>query len=606
MDMGEDRRAPRRFMTLRAKLLITLALISLTMAAITSVISYCLAVNRVKSISTRLSEQNTAMAGAAMTDFVEALQALSNDFMRGEALTRQALRAESSEDDRQDILAAAAAQTPTGMKRAVAFDFVAVYMTNGFSLETARAGALPFDDYESCVGHFADAGVLDEDEAYTNPRWGLCSGERLGYIRFIYAPRTLEKRGVAVFGVQGARLASIYTAYASGSFLMTKEGLLLSPANGQPAGTRYRDAALFARLFDGSLGAKKSVVYENGGREGIVSYYPLWQMRAYLVVPFEQYESMLNSEMSSYIRSVLIMAACVLALTVLLALTLSGGLSSSVTSLYKFMLAVGEGGLSLRYTPKGNDEIANLGERINGMLDQISLFAAQREKALMANQVMELQLMQQQINPHLLYNTLDAVLWVIQQNRMEDAEELILSLSQFFRISLSRGRELIPMRDELLLIDRYLVLQRLARKRDITLTKDVEEGLPEHPIIKLTLQPLVENAVLHGFAGYRENGTVHIRAWHEGDDLYISVQDNGIGMMESEVERVRQALQMPERPEDFPHFGLYNINRRIVNAFGAPCGLTIESELSAYTRVTLRLPFAPGQAKKEDSCTASC
>ncbi len=590
-----------RFVTIRSKILLMLILISLAMAAYTAVVSYYLAAERVKDISIRLSEQNTDIAGQAMEDYLDYLHELTNQFLRSDVVQSLAAGEDAAPETRSQI-GDAATKIMSKAGRDVSFDFVTVFMKSGYVYETEPHYYLPFSDYTSCIKHFSVEGAANADEEYTGAQWALCltnykGDEILAYLRYIYEPITLDKVGIVVFGLEGDRLKDVYASYAAGSFLMTDGGQMLSAVNNLSAGQLHPQSAELVKLVSG--GSNQSISYlDEDGVERIVSYYPLWRMRAYLVVPFEFYESMLNAEMKGYVHSTILMTSLALLIAGCLALILSKSLSCSVTSLHQFTKSVEKGNSELRYVPTSNDEIAHLGETINEMLDEIQAAAKQREADLIANQVMELQLMQQQINPHLLYNTLDAVLWVIQQNRMDDAAQLVCALSEFFKISLSRGRDMIPLADELRLIRHYLDIQHLARKKEITLDCHIEAGLETQLITKLTIQPLIENAIIHGFSGYRDDGKIAIHAWHVENVMLISVQDNGIGMLEEEVLEVNEAIRKPVHPEGFHHFGLYNINRRIVQTHGEVYGLTVESELSEYTKITMKLPYAPQEQEK--------
>ena len=288
-----------------------------------------------------------------------------------------------------------------------------------------------------------------------------------------------------------------------------------------------------------------------------------------------------------------------LIVTAILSYLLSHGLSRSVLELTEFTKSVEHGETGLRYETRGQDEVAYLGCQINEMLDQLQIAAEHREAGLKANQELELQLNQIQINPHLLYNTLDSVLWVLQQERTSDASSLIASMSEFFKISLSKGQMRIPLSHELNLIQHYLSIQRLARQKEIRIEIEIEESLKQAEIIKLTLQPLVENAVVHGFSGYRDDGLIRISAERIENRLMVCLSDNGIGMLPEEVEELNHILQLPSLPENFHHFGLFNINRRIVQAFGKDYGMKIESEVGEYTMVRMTVPFILAKPQEE-------
>ena len=168
-------------------------------------------------------------------------------------------------------------------------------------------------------------------------------------------------------------------------------------------------------------------------------------------------------------------------------------------------------------------------------------------------------------------------------------------MSEFFKISLSKGSDFVTLGRELQLIQHYLEIQHVARYQDIHLICDVGEDLYDYPVIKLLLQPIVENAIIHGFAGYRDDGTIRIEALKIADLLEIVVTDNGIGILPEEIEEIQQILRQNIKEKQGRCFGLYNINRRIVQTYGANYGLSIESEISEYTTVRIRIPYSEDQ-----------
>ena len=337
------------------------------------------------------------------------------------------------------------------------------------------------------------------------------------------------------------------------------------------------------------------VLYSDNENKNEAFCYSLQNINAILVVPFDFYQTTRDNAMLSYLRSIVIMTVVVILLAVALGILLSGGLSKSIASLVGFAKKVESGDVECRFQPDSKDEIAYLGGHIHQMLDEISKASQQREADLKANQLMEIQLLQQQINPHLLYNTLDSLLWYLQQNQNDQAIALTSSMSEFFKISLSKGSDFVTLGRELQLIQHYLEIQHVARYQDIHLICDVGEDLYDYPVIKLLLQPIVENAIIHGFAGYRDDGTIRIEALKIADLLEIVVTDNGIGILPEEIEEIQQILRQNIKEKQGRCFGLYNINRRIVQTYGANYGLSIESEISEYTAVRIRIPYSEEQ-----------
>ncbi len=591
------------FSTLRSKILISLFMISLLIASFTAAFSYNFASEKVRNISMQLSEQNVASAGDAVMEYLNDLEALTNELMQSDSLKRFASATTAASGADSHMISAASTQIMGRPGSSASFDFVGIYLSNGYSYRTQDIVTLPFFDYQSCISFLSETDTALSSEAYISSHWTTLSASDgkvyLLYLRYIYEPITMNKLGVVVFGLNAEQISQVYSAYVSGGFLMKTDGMVIAKSSSKWFDDVYPEILKNLDRMDQRHSTLKSLTYlDNANNERILSYYSLWPIDSYLVIPFEFYESNFNQEIVDYGQSVLWMTGLVIAFSIVLAPLLARGLTHSITDLLDFTQKVEYGNTGLRYVPHSHDEINYLGTKINDMLDQIQLLAAQREDNLMANHLMEIQLMQQQINPHLLYNTLDSLLWVLQNERFDDASDLVSALSEFFKISLSRGRDIIELQNELSLIRHYLTIQRLARQQNITLNCLIDPELEHYPIFKLTLQPLVENAIIHGFTGYRDDGCITIRAFIESNTVMICVKDNGIGMTEDEVTNTNESIRKYPRDTSFNHFGLYNINRRIVQSYGESFGLSVRSEVSEYTEVMLKLPINPHDAEK--------
>ncbi len=202
----------------------------------------------------------------------------------------------------------------------------------------------------------------------------------------------------------------------------------------------------------------------------------------------------------------------------------------------------------------------------------------------------ELDVLQAQINPHFLYNTLDSVVWMTENNRTQDAVIMITSLARFFRISLSRGSNIIPVADELEHVRHYLIIQKMRYKNKFSANFLVEDGVEKCYTIKLIQQPILENAIYHGMAYADGDGEITIHAFREGDDVIIDVTDNGPGMPEEVVEHLLEPGASQGGSKGGSGIGLRNVHRRIQLTFGTAYGLTITSEPDAGTTVRTRIP----------------
>ena len=200
----------------------------------------------------------------------------------------------------------------------------------------------------------------------------------------------------------------------------------------------------------------------------------------------------------------------------------------------------------------------------------------------------ELKALQAQINPHFLYNTLDSIAWMCERGKNADAVEMVHALAQLFRISISRGHELIPIEKELQHAEAYLRIQKFRYKNQFTYHFTVDEGCLHCLCNKITLQPIIENSIVHGLDLMVDAGHIEITVKPDGEDILLIVEDDGIGM---EPEQVSALLQ--NEPSDRTGIGVKNVNDRLRIYFGAEYGLSIRSAPYEGTTVTIRTPRVP-------------
>ena len=204
---------------------------------------------------------------------------------------------------------------------------------------------------------------------------------------------------------------------------------------------------------------------------------------------------------------------------------------------------------------------------------------------------LELKLLQAQINPHFLYNTLDNIIWLAEDGRKEEVEDITASLSQFFRTALSGGMDFIKIRDELSHIEAYLHIQRQRYRDILSYEIDVPESMMEYLIIKMTLQPIVENALYHGIKNKRGGGKIIISGREEPGRICLTVKDDGIGMKEDELLRLKKIISGEVRPlADNTGFGMSNVAERMRLNYGTRCGIDVTSVYSEGTEVKIHIP----------------
>lgn len=197
----------------------------------------------------------------------------------------------------------------------------------------------------------------------------------------------------------------------------------------------------------------------------------------------------------------------------------------------------------------------------------------------------ELKALQAQINPHFLYNTLDSIQWMCEQDNSREAVEMVGALAKLFRISISHGNEFITISDELRHAESYLIIQSYRYKNQFTYVFDVDESLLGFMCNKITIQPFIENAIYHGLDRMVDEGEIRIGVHGDGRDIIITVADNGLGMTPEQCETI-----LKKDRSDSKGIGVKNVNDRLKIYFGDEYGISIDSELDVGTTVTIRIP----------------
>lgn len=269
-------------------------------------------------------------------------------------------------------------------------------------------------------------------------------------------------------------------------------------------------------------------------------------------------------------------------LIVVLSIYISKSISSPVKELNRITNQVAKGDLSVRSNLTVGAELGELSESMNLMIDKINELLEQVTNEQIRLRKAEFELLQSQINPHFLYNTLDTIVWLAEAGEEKEVVSMVENLSDFFRISLSKGNDVISIRDEIQHVRSYLEIQQVRYRDILTFDIDVPENMMDMRIPKISVQPLVENALYHGIKNKRGVGKIEIKGEKKFDKIIISVKDNGIGMTTEDLERVRNGMVFGQS-EDNNVFGLYNVNERIRLKFGEKSGVSIESEYNVGT-----------------------
>ena len=250
------------------------------------------------------------------------------------------------------------------------------------------------------------------------------------------------------------------------------------------------------------------------------------------------------------------------------------------------------GDLSAEIYVGGAPEIRHLGGSIARMSGQIRELMQDIVDEHETRRKTEFEALQSQINPHFLYNTLDIIVWMIENEQKDKAAQMVTALGRFFRLSLSRGKSIIPAGDEVEHVRNYLLIQHSRFKNKFTYRIEEDDAVKNLQSVKLILQPIVENAIYHGMEFMDGDGEILVKAEKDGDTLVFTVQDNGLGMTEETCRRVLSgAGHTPSRRGS--GIGVRNVDERIRIYYGEDYGVSIASEPDEGTTVTIRMPALP-------------
>ena len=236
----------------------------------------------------------------------------------------------------------------------------------------------------------------------------------------------------------------------------------------------------------------------------------------------------------------------------------------------------------------GSHEIRHLGRTIRSLVSQMHNLMDERVKEQKEKRKSELNALQAQINPHFLYNTLDSVIWMIEAEKYPEAISMIKSLASLFRISLSKGNNIITIKDEITHARNYLAIQKVRYKNRFEANINIDPSIENCVTIKLIIQPLIENAIYHAVGEMEDDGLIEINGYEKDGDIYIEVIDNGMGIPQDVLDNL--LVEKSESKGKGSGIGLWNINQRINLYFKEDYGLSMYSELDVGTKAVIHLP----------------
>jgi two-component system sensor histidine kinase YesM len=410
---------------------------------------------------------------------------------------------------------------------------------------------------------------------------------------------SLKPLGIVVVGINEEKLRSDYMKMIGSDaqmFFVDQEGTVLTATDPLWLGKRFAELPFIQSTSYADI---QSLPKRLNTDKWIISHAmsDLTGWHAIVIQPKQQLLEELDR--IGFLMATLI-GICFI-LSILVSWFIASILTNPLKILIRSMRRLQTGDFSQRVGFTGNDEIGQVGHGYDHMVQRIKQLIDDVYSSRLKQREAELKTLQAQIHPHFLYNTLDTICWTAQKRGQKDIADLVYSLSQVFRLSLNDGKDMITLEQELELIKNYLFLQQTRFQSRFTFAIEMDPSVKHILIPKLLLQPIVENAVIHGIEPFEGNGIVRISAYPKNNGVQIDIIDNGTGMSEQQLKKIEKML-IPTKVETFnahsnAHtketggFALMNIKERLSMAFGSEGKLELESQTGKGTAVCLFIPL---------------
>ncbi|WP_298786854.1 sensor histidine kinase [uncultured Marinococcus sp.] len=364
---------------------------------------------------------------------------------------------------------------------------------------------------------------------------------------------------------------------SSDLFVLREDGTLMLHADKETAGRSFSDQTLMRRIKNEQ---EEPFKYSYNGEDYYVSSKQLEDL--YLVSMVK--ESYIATELSNvrHITAGIIIGTILLSILVIIGFFMF--VLKPIGALTREIKRVEKGDFTARVEVASKDEIGTLSRRFNRMVQEIQSLINTKYKLELKTKESELKAMQSQINPHFLYNTLDMIRWSARLEKAPDTGKSIEDLSRIFRHTLSKGNTWVDLEDELMSTKSYLELQKRRMGAKLHYSLFVETGLEKVPVMKMIVQPLIENSIEHGMGANKQTIHIDVRAYRMKEKLIIDVIDNGLGIEALNIKELKSSS-----PKSRQGFALQNIEKRITNTYGEAFGLNIVP-VKTGTHIQIRFP----------------
>lgn len=422
----------------------------------------------------------------------------------------------------------------------------------------------------------------------------LIKGRRvIPYVRRITSVDNNRTIGFIVLNINEVKIRSAYLySFPSSSasmMIVNDNDVILSHTERKYIGKKASESfesqsELNEKNFEYNFQGRKMLVISSKSQKNDWTYYS--------IVPM----SHVNASSAIIYRITLALMGAVVAFIVFLSYFLSKQVTHPIRELSNVMREAETGNLNVTYSGNNYDEIGRLGESFNKMTKKLKLSMEETLSVQKEKMEAELKGLEFQINPHFLYNTLSSIIWLADEGKNDEVINVTKSLATFFRISISRGKEIIRVSDEIEHVINYMEIQK-TRYDDVMFVHDIDMEIRGLYTLKLLLQPIIENAIYHGVKTIKHGrGIIKLSAKKEKDSLIFDISDNGNTMTEQRAQELNQALDGKENND--LGVGLVNVNNRIKLHFGQGYGLKFKV-VEGYTVAEIRVPIIESEERND-------
>ncbi|QGQ96046.1 sensor histidine kinase [Paenibacillus psychroresistens] len=400
----------------------------------------------------------------------------------------------------------------------------------------------------------------------------------------VVSTETGQTLGFLIVNINEDTISSIFPAISSSSkgyFIVDQQGIVVSSSHNEDVLKPAGDNELIQWMHDGDTVHKE---VEIKGELNLLTQNTIegfdWKLINQIQV----------SELThdTYVNTLVIVGVGVICIGIafLSVFFLSKLIANPIIKLTRLAKEVKRGNLDVTFKSEASDEVGILASVFDAMIEKVRELLRTIKSEQKKKREYEFNLIQSQIQPHFLYNTIETINMFIRLDMKENALKTTEALVSFYRISLSKGNNIIRIKEEIRLIESYLSIQAFRYVDYMDYTIDIDEEILEYDIPKLTLQPLVENAIYHGLKIKNSKGSLAIRGYRSNNFIIIEVHDNGVGMSASKINEI---LEQSSESNDKINFGVSSVSDRIKLFYGDNSGLKIESVQGDFTKITIFL-----------------